>query len=184
MPPSTPTAARAGNISFTNEDPHTAQGNSTIPATNLREASTATSIHETLSASSGAYTLNLTLSLTDDTGLHQTAVPLTFHGTITGDFSHDNTNLTNTFGSDHLQSVNLGAYTFTIDLNEFTSPGIVGSTNAGAISAHVTITPYSNPHPTQDTPEPGTMLLAGLGMTFFGGAAWRKRRQARVAVAV
>jgi hypothetical protein len=36
--------------------------------------------------------------------------------------------------------------------------------------------------PTQQTPEPSSMLLSGLGLTFLGGAAWRKRK-ARAVVA-
>jgi hypothetical protein len=46
--------------------------------------------------------------------------------------------------------------------------------NLGSISAHVnvsSVTPAS-------VPEPSTMLLSGLGLSFLGGAAWRKRRQA------
>ena len=176
-------AGTGGNISFTNEPTNTAVGNSTIVGTNLRVASTATAgSPDSLSGSHGNYSLSLALATTDDTGLHQAT--LTFHGQLAGTFSHDSSNLGNIFGADATQTVALGAYTFTVALNSFTPPGPPGQTNAGSIAATVSITPGSNPIPQGgNAPEPGTMVLAGLGLSAFGGAAWRKRRQARVAVA-
>jgi PEP-CTERM motif len=170
------------HVSLTNENSQTAVGNSTIVGTNLREASTASAtLPDTLlqTGTNGNYTLALALATTDDTGLHQAT--LTFHGQISGTFSHDSSNLFNAFGADALQTATLGAYTFTVALDHFTPPGPPGQSNAGSISASVTIA--SNAQVTQTTPEPGTMLLSGLALSFFGGAAWRKRRQARVVVA-
>jgi hypothetical protein len=175
--------ATGGNVSFTNENTNTAVGNSTIVGTNLRVASTATAgSPDMISGSNGGYSLTLALATTDDTGLHTAS--LVFHGALSGTFSHDSSNLTNVFGSDAVQTASLGAYTFTVSLNSFTPPGPPGQTNAGSISAFVAITPGSTPTPTSDTPEPGTMVLAGLGLSAFGGAALRKRRKTRVAVAV
>jgi hypothetical protein len=175
-------AGTGGNISFTNENTNTAVGNSTIVGTNLRVASTATAgSPDMLSGSHGNYSLTLALASTDDTGLHQAS--LTFNGQLSGTFSHDSSNLSNVFGANATQSVSLGAYVFTVALNSFTPPGPPGQTNAGSIAATVSITPAGTPTPTQNTPEPGTIVLAGLGLSAFGGAAWRKRRQARIAVA-
>ena len=173
--------ATGGNVSFTNEITNTAVGNSTIVGTNLRVASTTTAgSPDTITGSNGGYSLTLALAATDDTGLHTAS--LVFHGTLSGTFSHDSSNLANVFGSDALQTASLGAYTFTVALNSFTPPGPPGQANAGSISAFVSITPGA--HVTETGPEPGTMVMAGLGLSFFGGAAWRKRRKARVAVAV
>ena len=168
------------HVSFTNEATQTAQGNSTIVGTNLRVASTSlATTPDTLTGSNGNYTLTLALAATDDTGLHQAS--LTFHGQISGSFSSNSSNLHNAFGADALQTATIGAYTFTVSLNSFTPPGPPGQSNAGSIAADVTVTPGLIV--TQVTPEPGTMLLSGLGLISLGGAAWRKRRQARLAVA-
>ena len=176
-------AGTGGNVSFTNENNNTAVGNSTIVGTNLRVASTATAgSPDMISGSNGGYSLTLALAATDDTGLHTAS--LTFHGQITGTFSHDSSNLANVFGADALQTASIGAYTFTVALNSFTPPGPPGQSNAGSIAAFVTITPGLAVTGGGNAPEPGTMVLAGLGLSAFGGAAWRKRRQARVAVAV
>ena len=61
---------------------------------------------------------------------------------------------------------------FTVSLIAYTPPGPPDQSNAGSISAHVSVTTTQ----TADLPEPSTMLLSGLGLTFLGGAAWRKRR--------
>jgi hypothetical protein len=168
------------NVSFTNQSTNTAIGNSTIVGTNLRVASTASAaMPDTLTGSNGNYSLTLALATTDDTGLHQAS--LTFHGQISGNFSANSSNLMNLFGGDATQTATLGAYTFTVALNAFTPPGPPGQSNAGSIAANVTVTPSAVV--AQTTPEPGTMVLSGLALSFFGGAAWRKRRQARVAVA-
>ena len=56
--------------------------------------------------------------------------------------------------------------------------------NAGSLAAFVEVTAGDPTGPgggggvtVADVPEPSTMLLAGLGLSFLGGAAWRKRRQ-------
>ena len=97
---------------------------------------------------------------------------LTFHGKLDGTLSAESTNLFNTFGPDKKQSVRLGAYNFEVELIAYTPPGPPDQSNAGSIAAHVTVTTIT---PAQ-VPEPSTMLLSGLGLTFLGGAAWRKRR--------
>src|SRR5438874_2243976 len=56
-----------------------------------------------------------------------------------------------------------------------TPPGPPTASNAGSIAAHVEITaPTTN----GDSPEPASLVLAGLGLLLSGGAAWRRRRLA------
>jgi hypothetical protein len=102
---------------------------------------------------------------------------LTFNGTLGGFFSSENAGITNSW-SNPLQSLTLGNYTFTVQLNSFTAPGVPGENAKGSFNAIVTV---SNAIGTGSvpSPEPSTMLLSSLGLTFLGGAAWRKRRTAR-----
>ena len=164
-------------VSFTNEPDRTRTGSSTAPATNLTTFSSATSTNPDVLVHNGAYALNLRLSTTDETGVH--AKTLTFHGKLSGTIHATGASVTNVFGSDAVQSVNLGRYTFTVTLNGYAAPGPAGGSLVGAMSAYVEL---SNLAPSDVTPEPGTMLLSGFGLSLLGGAAWRKRRQARLAV--
>jgi hypothetical protein len=168
----------SAGVSFTNEPTKAAVGSSDVVATNLRGFSTATSAAPDVMSSSGAYTLNLQLSTSDANGPH--TATLSFSGKLTGKFSAESSNIRNVFGADSMQTVQLGDYNFTVSLFAYTPPGPPDQLNAGSISAYVQITAVT---PAQ-LPEPSTMLLSGLGLTFLGGAMWRKRRQARPAVAV
>jgi hypothetical protein len=171
----------SAGVSFTNEMNKSAVGPSDVVASTLRTFSTASAASPD-SISNGAYTLSLKLTETEG-GLTNTAT-LTFHGTLSGKFSADSSAVKNVFGPDATQTVNLGSYTFTVGLIAFVPPGPPDQTNAGAISAHVGITPNGTPTPS-DTPEPSTMLLAGLGLSALGFAGWRKRRaKARLVAAL
>ena len=173
---SNPTAG----VTFTNELTKTAIGNSNVAAANMSTFSVASAGSPDVLSSHGAYTLSVTLGTTDGTGTH--TATLTFNGKLTGTFSQDSSNITNVFGANSTQTANLGAYTFTVSLISYTPPGPPLQAQVGAIGAHVDISNLTLQG--SDAPEPGTMLLSGLGLSFLGGAAWRKRRQARVNVAV
>ena len=174
---SNPTAG----VTFSNESTKTTSASSTdFAAANLSTFSVAPAGHPDMLSTHGAWSLNVVLTTTDGTGLHTGS--LTFHGKLGGTFSSESSNITNLFGPNTTKIVNLGAYTFTVTLTTYTPPGIAGQSQLGAIGAHVDVsnlTTSGGPI----TPEPGTMLLSGLGLSFLGGAAWRKRRQARLAVA-
>lgn len=163
-----------GNVNFTDEPTKVAKGSSRIVATNIRVASTATAAAPE-SVVDGNYALSLTLA-TNSNGNPYTAT-LTFHGTLSGTFSAENANVANAFGPDSSQFVDLGSFRFTVDLVAYTPPGPPDQSNAGSIGARVTV--EDRPPVVNETPEPSTMLLGGLGLTFLGGAAWRKRRKAR-----
>ncbi len=184
--PAAPAVLADGNpsagVTFTNEPTKAATGNSDVVATNLRVFSTATAASpDTITGPNGNYSLTLTLSTTDINGTHTGS--LTFTGTLAdpnSSFSSENANVVNHFGPNSLQSLTLGSVTFDVQLTAYTPPGPPDQANAGSISAHVTVRGESNDGGgTQGTPEPSTILLSSLGLTFLGGAAWRKRRKAR-----
>jgi hypothetical protein len=179
--PGAPAITADGNssagVTFTNEPTKVAVGSSDLVASNLRVFSSATSAAPDVLTSGGAYSLNLQLSLNDNgTPITKT---LTFTGKLSGTLSAESVNLVNKFGPHKKQSVDLGQYHFTVELIAATMPGPPDQTNAGSIAAHVTVSAGSggggDPQPAQ-LPEPSTMLLSSLGLSFLGGAAWRKRR--------
>jgi hypothetical protein len=174
----------SAGVSFTNEPTKSAVGNSDVVATNLRIfGSTASPSTPDTLTTHGAYTISLLLG-TSANGPALSGT-LTFTGKLGGTFSSASANVSNMFGPNSTQQLTLGNYTFTVALIAYTPPGPANQLNAGSISAHVTVANASIHTTGGGTPEPSTMLLSGLGLTFLGGAAWRKRRQARrVGVAV
>jgi hypothetical protein len=178
--PGAPAVFADGNesagVTFTNEPTKAATGNSDIVASNLRVFSTATATAPDM-ITNGEYSLTMTLSTTDSTGVHTGTV--TFAGTLSGTFSAENAGIANVFGPNSSQVLDLGSVRFTVDLLAYTPPGPPDQANAGSIAARVTVGDTTTEPP--GVPEPSTILLGGLGLTFLGGVAWRKRRQARAA---
>jgi hypothetical protein len=177
--PGAPAVYADGNpsagVTFTNEPTKTATGSSDVVATNLRVFSAAMATAPDHLTTNGSYSLNLTLTMTDSHGVH--TANFHFTGKLSGTFSSENANVSNAFGPLASQSINLGVgntYKFTVALVSYTPPGPPDQANAGSISAHVTVASNAR---TIDTPEPGTLLLSGMGLTFLGGAAWRRRRR-------
>jgi hypothetical protein len=178
--PGSPAVTADGNVAagvtFTNESIKSAVGSSDIVASNLRVFSTATAAAPDMLVANGNYSLKLTLTTLGLDNNPVTAV-MKFTGKLTGPFSAENANIGNVFGPDWKQHADLGGYRFDVELKAYTPPGPPDQTNAGSIAAHVTI---SNITPAE-LPEPSTMLMSGLGLSFLGGVAWRKRRQPRKA---
>jgi hypothetical protein len=183
--PAAPALLADGNpsagVTFTNEPTKVAMGNSDIVASNIRVFSTGTAqAPDLMTGSNGNYALKLTLS-TNYNGTPFTQ-SMTFSGTLNGPFSAENAHLLNTFSSDASQEVILGQYRFTVSMHSYTPPGPPDQSNAGSFAAHVTVEDKTNPDPDPNgAPEPSTILLSGLGLTFLGTAAWRRRRKARAA---
>lgn len=169
--------APTGAVTFTNENPTQATGSSDIVATNLRVASTLPASSPNVITTSGAYTLSLDLSMTENSVLYQGSH--IFSGKLSNTFSSESANVKNAFGagSASLHVFNLGSYLFTVTLDAYTPPGPPSQFNTGSISAHVEVTLDDDTGVITETPEPGTMALAGLAVTCLGGVAWRKRRQ-------
>ncbi len=180
--PGAPAVFADGNpsagVTFSNEPTKTTSASSTdIAAANLSTFSTKLATNPDKLTTNGAYSVSVLI--TDLTSLQSKL--LTFTGKLSGTFSSESSNITNVFGPNTVQIAHLGASYFTVSLTTYTAPGIAGQSQVGAIGTHVEVSSLA---PTALSPEPGTMLLSGFGLSFLGGAAWRKRRQARVNVAV
>jgi hypothetical protein len=71
----------------------------------------------------------------------------------------------------------LGQNEYTIKFYSYTPPGPPLSGNKGSIAYQVTVRNLD----IQKSPEPSTMLLAGLGASFMSFSAWRKKRRKQAA---
>jgi hypothetical protein len=167
----------SAGVTFTNEPTKSATGSSDVVVSNLRVFSAAMATSpDKLMGSEGHYSFKLVLSTLDSHSVLHTGT-VTFTGTLTGSFSSQSANVANVFGPNSSQTLSLNGYNFQVQLIAYTPPGPPDQSNAGSISAHVTVT---NTRPV-GMPEPTSLMLSGLGVSFLGGAAWRRRRKARVA---
>jgi len=172
----------AAGITFTNQPLGHAKGTSDVVATNLSVFSASDADTPDV-MSAGNYSLKLTLSTKDPLSGHLYSANLFFAGTLSGSFSSESSNVSNEFGPNSTQVVTMGAYTFTVSLYDdkgrplYTPPGPPdpsgGPVLVGGITAHVTVAGGTTP---PAAPEPSSMLLSALGLSFLGGAAWRKRK--------
>jgi hypothetical protein len=181
-------------ISFSNEQAHAIDiptpsapawlGPNQILATNLNAVTSASFANP--DKVSTDYTLSQTL--TGSQGATDTA-SLIFTGHLNATFydytgsdgqQHVYFNAQNTYTSPITQSVQLDGNTITVRLDPFAHP-TTGSTNNGSIGAEITAKPLSGGGdggggggPT--SPEPSSLVLAGLGLAGLGAASWRKWR--------
>jgi len=167
-----------GYVSFTNEPPNSASDSSDIVTTNLRTVSSAKPSSPDKLVANGAYTLTLVVT---DTLSGQSANKV-FSGKLGGTFSNSNANVSNSFTGLTTQVAILGNLatgfrTYTITIGPYTPPGPPGASNAGSISAHIAVVDDGG-GTINKVPEPSTLALSFLGLSFAGGAAWRKRRAA------
>jgi PEP-CTERM motif len=163
-----------GGISFKNEPATLATGSSDIVATNLHAISSATPSNPDTLINNGAYSLSLAIT---DIASGKTGT-VTFTGKLSGTFSATSSNVTNVFTSPSTEVLTLGQNVYTIVIGQYSPPGPPTAGNAGAISAHVTVSSLSIQ---STTPEPSSLIMAGLALTMGGGAAWRKRRNSLAA---
>jgi hypothetical protein len=144
----------ASYISLTDETSHSAIGDTTIVATNIRTVSDAPAsnpVHFT----NKKYTLTLSIVDTDS----GKAGSMIFAGEFNGDLSSKSANIKNTFLSAATQVLVLGKHKFTVSINEYSPPGPQGQTNSGSIAAHAVV----RVDDIQTVPEPSGWLLAALG---------------------
>jgi hypothetical protein len=154
-------------ISLTDESPHLAVGDTDVVATNIRAFSTAPPTNPD-HFTAKPYTLSLFLQdqASGSSGM------MSFDGLFNGTMSALNSNITNMFTNAITQTLILGTNQYTATIGNYTPPGPTGSSNAGSISAHATVTVESL---LNDVPEPSTLALAGLALPILGIAAWRRR---------
>jgi hypothetical protein len=159
-----------GKITLSNEPSGTAVGDSDIVATNLKSVSSAdpntpdTFTHKT-------FTLNLTLT---DSASHQTGT-LSFMAEFNGTISSQSANVTATPLGPTSRTIVLGGNSYSVSINSYVPPPPPGATNAGSIGATALVTVGQ----VNRTPEPSTMVMAGLGLSFLGLFGWQKRRKAQ-----
>jgi hypothetical protein len=178
-----------GGVSLTLQPPVGAQGNSDIVATNLRTFSSAP-VTTPDSIAQGNYGLTLTLTDTES----GRSGNMTFTGFLAGTFSTTSSNVANTFTGETTKELELGSNKYRVAIGPYAPPGPPGAANAGTISAHVDVErlppdggggeedpPPDDEDPDRPTPEPSTLVLSCLGMSFLGAASWRKRRARKTA---
>jgi hypothetical protein len=151
-------------------------GNSNVVAASLSAVSGA-SPSSPSTVANASYSLTLTIT---DTASGKTG-SLTFAGILNGSLSSAGSNISNTFGSTIAQSVNIGGNLYSVVLGSFVPPGPPGSPAFGAIGASVTVTGGNGGVVGGQSPEPSSLLLAGLGLAGAAGARWRARRRAKAA---
>jgi hypothetical protein len=125
-----------------------------------------------------AQNYSLTLKLKDlDSG---DSTDLLFAANLSGSASLDSTSFTNEFVEPTEYTVPLGDADYKVTIGPFVKPGPAGGAT-GTLHASVEVIGEpdtqvpDNPTPTHETPEPGTLLLAGLAAACSGAAAVRRR---------
>jgi hypothetical protein len=173
-----------GGVSLTFEAQTHADGPSDVIATNLRTfSSAARSTPDTITNGQYSLTMNLTDSASGQSG------SVTFTGALSGTFSTTSSNVANTFTGPTSQQLTLGGHVYTITIGPYAPPGPPGAANSGTISAHVAVDDNGGGGGGSgggggggDSPEPSTLVLSGLGLSFLGMASWRKRRGQKASV--
>jgi len=159
-------------ITFKNEAPYTVEGNSDITATRL-EVAPVVDDFDTFTGQN----YSLKLKLTDKAS--GKSEDFSFSGSLTGTISFKDgagsSNVDNTFNDPVTVTKVIGANEYTVTIGPYTPPPAPGG-NPSAISAHVDVTPYNGEEPPNETPEPTSLVLAGLGIAGLGARAWKKRK--------
>ena len=152
-----------GKIVLKPEPGATAAGSSDIVATNLQTVSSADDNYPD-HFTDKSYQLKLTLT---DLASHA-AGSLTFAGVFNGTISKLTSNLSNTFTGPTTQTLTLGHNIYTVTIDAYTPPAPPNADNLGAIGAHAQV----SVRPAQ-SPEPSTLVLAGLALAAAGGLIGR-----------
>ena len=161
-----------GGISMTLQQMARAEGSSDVIATNLRTFSSAPRTTPDQVAR-GSYSLTLTLT---DVGSGVSG-QVRFDGYFSGTFSTTSSNVSNNFVGDVTKTLVLGSHTYVITIGPYAPPGPPNASNAGTISAHISVD--EDGHQGDEAPEPSTLLLSCMGISFVGAASWRKWKQKR-----
>jgi hypothetical protein len=178
-------------VNFTNEPTTHEPGNTStqIVASNLKVFSNSAS--PVGFGSGGGYSFALTL--TDPSGATANYV---FNNTLSGTMSAHSSTVTSqlsgfsgtvtvngkttSFTGPNAPTITLGNSNYQVSMTSFTGPSAPDAHNSGAIGGFVTVTPGNIVPAT--VPEPSSLVLCGLGLSFAGLAIWRKRRQSLAAV--
>jgi len=174
-----PATTGSGSIVLTGTQmPFSATGDSNVVLASVQAVSSA------LPGSPAVFTnatYNLTIALTDvDTNQQG---QLTFDGAFNGTLTGTSANVGNTYTNPTTQSVTLGLHKYTVTIGPYVPPGPPNSPLLGSFGANVTIETLTdstgNPDGgpvTHPTPEPSSMLLAGLGGSALLLMRFRRKR--------
>jgi len=164
------------NVQLTNEpigkpNGALASGDSDIQMTNVKVVSDAP--RATPDVFTASLPVQFSLRLTDvaSGAFTDLLFPIKFLGDVSATSSHlrvDPISLATMYNN-----IPLGQNIYAISNVTYTPPGPPGSDNSGSISATVTVRPLD----IQNAPEPSTMVLSMVGLSFLGLSSWRKRRQ-------
>jgi hypothetical protein len=176
--------AGAGGVSFTSNDGGTSTTETDTIAANVSVFSAANAANaDAIPTPGGGSNYSLAVTLTDSNGAGSGTI--TFTGLLLGKLTHDSSNLTNAItgvtdeaGSHPGQTFGVGTVDgtqYVVSYNGFAAPGPEAQHNQGAISFHIGFEPGVDDGPS--SPEPSSMVLGCLGLTFLGGAFYRARRR-------
>jgi hypothetical protein len=170
----------------TGQGPTFASGNSNVTVTPFGsdksgtdiKAATLSSVSSSLTSDSFNSPFDLSVLVKDTTS--GATGTLTWHGTISGTASPASGSLEATFQSPLKQTItNLSGndYTFIMPSSVSIPNPADSSTGAqGLADAQVSVAPSSGtPPPTEKTPEPSSLVLAGSALSLAALAAWRRR---------
>jgi MYXO-CTERM domain-containing protein len=131
-------------------------------------------------------TLSLDIKDTASGAMHMFTFPVVFNGTANLATHASNVTVTFPGAGPGGQSFTLGGNQYTVTIGPvqpltWTSLGAhFPNAFMGEIDAHVSV----NSGSPAATPEPSSMVLAGMGLFALAGAAWRQRRRTRPQLAV
>jgi hypothetical protein len=146
-------------------------GDSDIQMTNVKVTSNAPRANPDLFTNSPPVTFSLHLVDVASGAFTDLVFHIKFLGDVSSSSSHlrvDPASLAQSFNN-----ITLGNSVYNVGNVQYTPPGPPGSDNSGSISATVTVRPLN----IQKAPEPSTMVLSVVGLSFLGLSSWRKRRQ-------
>ena len=176
--------AGTGGVTLTDETAVTTSNTETdTAATNITVFSAApTGTPDSIPTPSSGSNYSLAVTLTDNGGAGTKTV--TFTGLLLGNLTHDSSNLTNAItGSTDDTGLHVGATSgtvvfdhekYTVSYNGFAAPGPEAQHNVGSISFHISAQAVIS---TSQSPEPSSMVLGCLGLSFVGGVVLRARRR-------
>lgn len=117
-----------------------------------------------------SYTTGITITDSSAPGSPHT---FSFNGLLNGTLNMSTNTLTNSWVGGNQQSFQIGANLYTVTINNLALPTLF---SPGALTYNI------NAVPVAQTPEPSTLLLAGLGATCLGFFSWRRRTETPAAV--
>jgi hypothetical protein len=176
-------AAGTGGVTLTDETAVTTTHETDTAATNITVFSAAPdATPDSIPVPASGHNYSLSVTLTDSNGTGTGTV--SFTGLMLGQLTHDSSNLTNiiTSATDDTGThagLTFGSTTFdgtkyTVSYSGFAAPGPEAQHNVGSISFHISFAPVTGGG---DAPEPTSMVLGCLGLSFLGGVVFRARRR-------